>query len=95
MVHLHNGMLCSKKKGAPTLHNNMDGSEEHYEISQVVKDKYDLIYKWNLIKKTIKQNITRDVEIKNKLTITRGHVGEGNGGKRERSSRNMDKAKRG
>ena len=33
---------------------------------------YDLTYKWNLINKTSKQNITRDTEIKNKLTVTRG-----------------------
>ena len=38
---------------------------------------YDLIYKWNLINKTNKQNITRDNEIKNKLTVTRGELGEG------------------
>ena len=31
MLHLHNGILCSRKKeGAPTLHNNMDGTGEHY-----------------------------------------------------------------
>ena len=36
---------------------------------------YDLIYKWNLINKTNKQNITRDIEIKNKLTETRREVG--------------------
>ena len=38
---------------------------------------YDLTYKWSLIYKTNKQYITRDVEIKNKLTVTRGEVGEG------------------
>ena len=27
-----------------------------------------------------KQNITRDIEIKNKLTVTRGEVGANNGG---------------
>ena len=32
---------------------------------------YDLTYKWNLINKTNKQNITRDIEIKNKLAVTR------------------------
>ena len=46
------------------------------EISLVVKDKYDLIYKWNLINKTNKQNRTRDMEIKDKLTVTRGVGGE-------------------
>ena len=31
LVHLHSGILCSRKKeGAPTLHNSMDGSGEHY-----------------------------------------------------------------
>ena len=30
-LHLHNGILCSRKKeGAPTLHNSMDGTGEHY-----------------------------------------------------------------
>ena len=42
---------------------------------------YDLTYKWNLINKTRKQNITRDIEIKNKLTLTRGEEGEGQWGK--------------
>ena len=31
MVHLHNGILCSReKKGAYTLCNGMDGTGEHY-----------------------------------------------------------------
>ena len=30
MVHLHNGILCSRKKGAPTFCGSMDGSGEHY-----------------------------------------------------------------
>ena len=48
------------------------------EISQMVKDKYhDLTYKWDLIKKrTSEQNRTRDLEIKNKLTVTGGAGGE-------------------
>ena len=40
---------------------------------------------------TSKQNITRDVEIKNKLTVTRGKVGGDNGGKGGRVFRNMYK----
>ena len=40
----------------------------------------DLTYKWNLINKTRKQNITRDIEIKNKLTVTRGWRERDNGG---------------
>ena len=31
---------------------------------------------------TSKQNITRDIEIKNKLTVTKRELGEDNGGKR-------------
>ena len=30
MVHLHNGILHRRKKGAPTLHDSMDGTGEHY-----------------------------------------------------------------
>ena len=31
LVHLHNGILCSRQKeGAPTLRNSMDGTGEHY-----------------------------------------------------------------
>ena len=31
MVHLHNGILCSRKKeGAPILCDSMDGTGEHY-----------------------------------------------------------------
>ena len=33
-------------------------------------------YKWNLINKTSKQNTTRDIEINNKLTVTREVGGE-------------------
>ena len=31
MVHLHNGILCSRKEeGTPTLCDSMDGTGEHY-----------------------------------------------------------------
>ena len=55
------------------------------EISQAVKDKCHMISPISgtySTKQTSKQNITRDIEIKNKLTLTRGEVGEDNGGKR-------------
>ena len=45
------------------------------EISQVVKDKYYMISPISgtySTKQTSKQNITRDIEIKNKLAVTRG-----------------------
>ena len=55
---------------------SMDGTGEHYAKwskpggeSQIP---YDLTYRWNLTNKTSKQTITRDTEIKNKLTATRG-----------------------
>ena len=46
LVHLYNGILCSRKKeGAPTFCDSMDelGSLMLSEISQVVKDKYHMI----------------------------------------------------
>ena len=57
-----------EKKGVPTLCNSTDGTGEHYasEISQSVKILYNLTYKWHLVNKTSKHNITRDIEIKNK-----------------------------
>ena len=30
VVHLHNGILRSRKKDAPTLHDRMNGTGEHY-----------------------------------------------------------------
>ena len=64
------------------------------EISQAVKDKYHMISPINgtsSIKQTSKHNRTRDIEIKNKLTVMRMEVRGDNGGKRERPSRNMSK----
>ena len=61
MVHLHNGILCSRKQeGAPTLCDSTDGCGKHYDKWNKPGGErqipYDLIYKWNLIKKkTIKQ----------------------------------------
>ena len=52
------------------------------EINQVVKDKYHMMSPINgtySTKQTSKQNRTRDIEIKNKLTVTR-EEGEGNNG---------------
>ena len=51
-------------------------------------------------KQTSKQNITRDIEIKNNLTVTRGEVGGDHGGKGGRVFGNnykghMDKTKEG
>ena len=87
MVYLHNGILCSREKeGAPTLHDSMDGTEEHYAKCNKPGGEgqipYDLTFKWDLFNKTNKQeNITRDIEIKNNLTVTRGKLRGNNGGK--------------
>ena len=45
MVHLHDGILHSRKEGAPTLCNSMDGTGEHYAEwnKPAVKDKYHRI----------------------------------------------------
>ena len=60
MVHLHNGILHSRKKeGAPTFHNSMDGYGEYFtKLNKLVGERqipYNLTYEWNLIKKTNKQ----------------------------------------
>ena len=59
MVHLHNGILHSRKKeGAPTLHDSIDGTGEHYAKGNKPGGEthipYDLTCKWNLINKTNK-----------------------------------------
>ena len=60
MVHLHNGILCSRKKEvAPTLCNSMDGTGEHYAKRNKPDDErqvpYDLTFNRNLNNKTSKQ----------------------------------------
>ena len=50
------------------------------EISQAVKDIYNMISPISgtySTKQISNQNITRDIEIKNKLTVTRGERGKG------------------
>ena len=57
------------------------------EISQAVRDKYHMISPKSGTKstqQTIKQNITRDIEIKNKLAITIGERERDNGKNRGR-----------
>ena len=73
---------AAEREGAYTLCNSMDGTGEHYakwnKPGCERQIPYDFTYKWNLInKQTSKQNTTRDIEIKNKLTITREEGGEG------------------
>ena len=53
------------------------------DISQAVLDKYHMIspLSGTKSKQTNMQNISRDIEIKNNLTVTREEVGGDNGGK--------------
>ena len=87
MVHLHNGILCSREKeGAPTLCDSMDGTGEHYakwkKPGSETQIPYDLTFNWNIIKKEkYKQNLTRYIEIKNNLSIAPGEGGDDNEGK--------------
>ncbi|KAF6081717.1 hypothetical protein HJG60_008737 [Phyllostomus discolor] len=60
LVHLHNGILCSRKKeGAPTLWDSVDGTEKHYAKQNKPGSErqipYDLTFSRNLKNKTNKQ----------------------------------------
>ena len=65
----------------------MDGTGQYYakwnKPGSERQIPYDLTYKGNQsTKQTSKQNITRDIEIKNNLTVTRGEVGGDNKGEK-------------
>ena len=89
-VHLHNGILHSgEKKGLLSFATAWVELESIMlsEVSQEVKDKYHMISPKSGTKstqQTIKQNITRDIEIKNKLAVTIGERERDNGKNRER-----------
>ena len=57
----------------------MDGTGEHYAKQNKPGSErqipYDLTLNRNLINKTNKQDITKDIEIEKKLTVTRGERG--------------------
>ena len=77
MVYLHNGILHSRKKELiPFAKAWMElGSIMLSEISQAVRDNYHMISPLTgteSTKEKSKQNITRDTEVKNNLTIARG-----------------------
>ena len=60
MVHLHNGILQSRKKeGAPILCDNMDGTGKHYAKRNKPGEErqipHGLTFNWNIINKTKKQ----------------------------------------
>ena len=74
-----------KKEEAPTLCDSMDGTGKHYakwnKPGGEGQIPYDLTFNWNIINnnKKSKQNITRDIEVKNNVTITRGEDGGDSG----------------
>ena len=58
----------------------MDGTGEYYakwnKPGSEEQIPYDLTFNWNIINRRKKQkNITRDIEVKNNLTIARGEGG--------------------
>ena len=57
----------------------MDGTGKHYAKQNKPGSErqipYDLTFNRNPINETNKQNITKDTEIENRLTVTRGKVG--------------------
>ena len=61
----------------------MDGTGEHYakwnKPGGGGQIPYDLTFNWNITKEKSKQNITRDIEIKNIVTIARGEWGGDSG----------------
>ena len=80
---------AKRKEEAYTLCNGMDGTGEHYakwnKPGGEGQTPYDLTFNWNITKKRkSKQNITRDIEIKNNLTVSIREVGEDNGGGEEK-----------
>ena len=81
MVHLHNGILCSRdKEGTPALCDSMDRTGKHYAKRNKPGGEgqipYDLTFIRNLMTKQInKQNIIKDTEIENRLIVTRGERG--------------------
>ena len=66
VVHLHNRILCSHKKGTLTFWNNMDGPGEYYaKWNNPVRERqipHDFIYMWNLMNKQNKPNRDRLVD---------------------------------
>ena len=60
LVHLHNGILCSRRKeGVPTFCDSMDGTGKHYAKRNKLGGRrqvpHDLTFNRNLINKTNKQ----------------------------------------
>ena len=77
MLHLHNGILRSRKKELLLFGTAWMEVESNMlsEISQMVKDKYHKMKLFtinrNLINKMKKQSIAKDIEIENTLIVNR------------------------
>ena len=54
MIHLHNGISCSRKEeGAPTPHDSMDGTGEQY-AKKIYSFNSELIFMiWDIVKQCI------------------------------------------
>ena len=82
MVHLHNGILCSRKKEELQPFGTAWMELENImlsEVNQAVKDKCHMISPISgtqSTKQTSEQNIIRGIEIQKKLIVTRGVLGE-------------------
>ena len=79
------------KEGAPTLHDCMDGTGEHYakcnKLDGERQTPYDLIYKWNLINKTNKQEKSNQRHgNKEKTDSNQREGGSGDNGEKKRKS---------
>ena len=75
---------ATEKEGAYTLCNSMDGTGEHHAKWNIPDGEghipYDLTFNWNIInRRKRKENITRDIEIKNNVTIARREWGGDSG----------------
>ena len=82
MVHLHNGILHSRKKeGTPIFYDSMGGTGEYYaKWNKPVSERqipYDLTCKGNLVNKANKPTKYNERHWNKELTATRGEGGKG------------------
>ena len=89
VVHIYNGILLShKKEWNNAIFSNMDGPRDyHTKWSKSDRERqisYDIAYMWNLKEKkrhkwTYFKNRKRLTDIENKLMVTKGERGVGEG----------------
>ena len=105
VVHLHNEILHNRKKGAPTLCNDLDGTGEHYGKWNKPRSEeeipYDLTYKWKVINKTNKQakynnrHWNKEQSDSNQRGGGRGIIGDNGSGIKEHIWRTHGQSQRG